>query len=150
MGTLDFRWTEQKDLHKILEIEKLSFPKPWDIQIFYSVLSDDECYNLTALYEGRVAGYCFAQAMKKMVHLLNLAVHPDFRQKGIGRALVKEIISFARLNNKSYVFLEVRKSNSVAQALYASMGFTHVFSWQRYYSDTGEDASIMVTKIEGI
>ncbi len=150
MGTLVFRWTEQKDIHKILEIERLSFQSPWDIQTFFSILSDEECYNITALYEGQVAGYCFAQVMKKMVHILNLAVHPDFRQKGISRALVNEIISFARLSNKSYVFLEVRKTNSIAQALYVSMGFTHVFSWQRYYSDTGEDASIMVKKLEGI
>ncbi len=148
MGTLVIRWTEQRDIEKILEIEKLSFQSPWDITTFQSILSDEECYNISAVYDGQVAGYCFAQIMRKMVHLLNLAVHPDFQQKGIGRALVNEIISFARLSNKSYVFLEVRKSNSIAQALYASMGFTHVFSWRRYYSDTGEDASIMAKKIE--
>jgi [ribosomal protein S18]-alanine N-acetyltransferase len=83
-----------------------------------------------------------------MVHLLNIAVHPDFRVQGVARAMLGEIISFARSCNKSYVFLEVRRSNANAQALYASMGFFHVCTWRRYYTDSGEDACIMAKRIQ--
>lgn len=150
MDTVVFRKTQRDDLSGIIEIEKLSFPSPWNLHTFLSVLHDASSCNLTALCEGGVRGYCFSLLMRKMVHLLNLAVHPDCRGRGIARSLLDEIISFARLNNKSYVFLEVRRSNDAAQGLYASMGFSHAFTWRRYYTDTGEDAYIMVKKIERI
>ena len=115
---------------------------------FLAILHDRRSYNLTARYDGEIVGYCFSLGMKNMVHLLNLAVHPDFRRRGIARRLLNEIFSFARSHGKSYVFLEVRKSNDTAKRLYSSMGFTHVSTWQRYYSDSGEDASIMVKRLD--
>lgn len=148
MDTLELRLTTTQDLTPILIIERLSYPSPWDVHTFLSVLSDPDCMNLTAAVDGRVVGFCLSQVMRRMVHLLNLAVHPDFRNQGVARAMLGEIISFARLSNKSYVFLEVRRTNSNAQALYASMGFSHVFTWRRYYSDSGEDACIMAIKIQ--
>jgi [ribosomal protein S18]-alanine N-acetyltransferase len=150
MDTVVFCRTLREDLSGILEIERLSFPSPWNLHTFLSVLHDKDSYSLTAWHDGKIVGYCFALAMRKMVHLLNLAVHPDFQQRGIARSLLGEIISFARSNNKSYVFLEVRKSNNTARSLYTSMGFSHAFTWQRYYTDSGEDAYIMVKKIERI
>jgi [ribosomal protein S18]-alanine N-acetyltransferase len=149
MDTLELRPATPDDLPVILEIERLSYPSPWDVLTFVSVLDDEECWNLTALYNGRVAGYCFTQVMRNMIHLLNLAVHPDVRGKGIARAMLEEMILFARSINKSYAFLEVRRSNDSAQALYHSLGFTHVCVWRHYYNDSGEDACIMVKKISG-
>ncbi|HQG32434.1 MAG TPA: ribosomal protein S18-alanine N-acetyltransferase [Deltaproteobacteria bacterium] len=150
MDAVAFRKTQRDDLPAILEIERLSFPSPWNLHTFISVLYDKDSYNLTVWCDGEIRGYCFTLVMRKMVHLLNLAVHPDCRRRGIARSLLEEIISFARSSNKSYVFLEVRKSNRIAQSLYASMGFSHAFTWRRYYTDTGEDAYIMVKKIERI
>jgi len=150
MDTVVFCRTKRDDLPAIMEIERRSFPSPWNLHTFISVLYDKDSYNLTAWCDGQIGGYCFSQVMRKMVHLLNLAVHPDCQQRGIARSLLDEIISFARSNNKSYVFLEVRKSNRIARSLYASMGFSHAFTWRRYYTDSGEDAYIMVKKIERI
>lgn len=149
MDTLVFNRTLREDLTEILEIERLSFPSPWNLHTFLTVLRDKNSYNLTVRENGKIVGYCLALSMRKMVHLLNLAVHPDFQHRGIARRLLDEIISFARSNNKSYVFLEVRKSNNTARNLYASMGFSHAFTWRRYYTDSGEDAYIMVKRIEG-
>jgi len=150
MDTVVFHKTRRNDLSGIIEIENLSFPSPWNLHTFLSVLYDTSSYNLTAFCNGEIRGYCFSLVMRKMIHLLNLAIHPDCRGRGLARSLLGEIISFARLNNKSYVFLEVRRSNDAAQGLYASMGFSHAFTWRRYYTDTGEDAYIMVRKIERI
>jgi [ribosomal protein S18]-alanine N-acetyltransferase len=149
MDTLIFRQTIQEDLPGILETEACSFSSPWKGDTFLLLLSDMDSYSVTALNDGRVVGYCFTQTMQRMIHLLNLAVHPDYRRKGIARLLLNEIILFAISTNKSYVFLEVRISNSIAQALYDSMGFTHAFTWHRYYSEIGEDASIMMKRIAG-
>lgn len=138
------------DLPGILEIEACSFSSPWDASTFLALLSDSESFNLSACEDGRIVGYCFSQSMEKMVHLLNLAVHQDCRRKGIARAMLSDIISFAISENKSYVFLEVRRTNSTAQALYASMGFSHVLTWHSYYSESGEDASIMMKRVAEI
>jgi [ribosomal protein S18]-alanine N-acetyltransferase len=147
MDTVELHLTTPSDLPQILEIERLSYPSPWDVHTFLSVISDDECRNLTAVSNDAIVGFCFSQVMRKMVHLLNIAVHPDFRQRSIARAMIEEIFSFARRSNKSYVFLEVRRTNHSAQALYVSMGFFHVCIWRSYYTDTGEDACIMAKKI---
>lgn len=149
MDTLVFNRTLREDLPGILDIERLSFPSPWNLHTFLTVLCDKDSYNITVRDDGKIVGYCFAVSMRRMVHLLNLAVHPDFQRRGIARRLLEEIISFARSNNKSYVFLEVRKSNKIARSLYASMGFSHAFTWRHYYTDSGEDAYIMVKRIEG-
>jgi [ribosomal protein S18]-alanine N-acetyltransferase len=149
MDTLELRPTTPQDLPRLIGIERISYPSPWDVRTFLSVIGDEDCRNLTALWGGTIAGFCFAQLMRNMLHLLNIAVDPDFRRRGIARAMLEEMISFARSNNKSYVFLEVRRTNSNAQALYASLGFHHVCTWRRYYTDSGEDACIMARMIEG-
>ncbi|HON38409.1 MAG: ribosomal protein S18-alanine N-acetyltransferase [Desulfomonilia bacterium] len=148
MDSLTLRKTTREDMPSILAIEQASFISPWSVHTFLTILHDRRSYNLTARYDGEIVGYCFSLGMKNMVHLLNLAVRPDFRRRGIARRLLNEIFSFARSHGKSYVFLEVRKSNDTAKRLYASMGFTHVSTWQRYYSDSGEDASIMVKRLD--
>lgn len=148
MASLILRKTLWEDIPSIFAIEEVSFASPWSVYIFLAALHDRRSCNLTARFDGEIVGYCFSLGMKNMVHLLNLAVHPDYRRQGIARRLLDEIFSFARSHRKSYVFLEVRKSNDIAKRLYASVGFTHVSTWQRYYSDTGEDASIMVKRLE--
>ncbi len=148
MDSLILRKTTREDIPSIIAIEQASFVSPWNVHTFLTALHDRRSCNITARYNDRIVGYCFSLGMKNMVHLLNLAVHPDFRRQGVARRLLDEIFSFARSNRKSYVFLEVRKSNDIAKRLYTSAGFTHVSTWQRYYSDTGEDASIMVRRLE--
>jgi len=91
-----------------------------------------------------VAGYCLAINNANMVHILNLAVHPGKRRRGIARLMVREILMDAAIQDTLYAVLEVRKSNTAARSLYASMGFSHVSTWHRYYTDTDEDAAIMV------
>ena len=148
MDTLELRRTTPQDLPRILEIERLSYPAPWNVHTFLSVFSDEDCLNLTAVWRGAIVGFCLTEVMTKMVHLLNLAVHPEFRRQGLGCSMLGQIISFARSNGKSYVFLEVRRTNSTAQALYTSLGFSAVCTWRRYYTDSGEDACIMAKRIE--
>ncbi|MBN2297679.1 MAG: ribosomal protein S18-alanine N-acetyltransferase [Deltaproteobacteria bacterium] len=130
-----------------MEIEEASFSSPWDRNTFVATLEDDRCKNVVACIRSKIVGYCLALEMNTMIHLLNLAVHPDYRYKGIAVALLGEILSFAKERNKVYVFLEVRKSNKAARCLYETQGFRHVSTWHRYYTDTGEDADVMIKKL---
>ncbi len=134
------------DFSDMMEIEKLSFPEPWDIDTFLAVYTGYGSKSLAARTKDSVVGYCLSRGMKDVLHILNLAVHPRFRHKGIARRLVEEMAAYARSTAKSIVLLEVRVNNIAAKSLYTSMGFEYVCTWKGYYEDTGEDASVMIMR----
>lgn len=88
---------------------------------------------------GTLVGYTLFWHVVDEVHLLNVAVAVSARRKGLGRALMADLLVYARANAITRVLLEVRASNAPALALYESLGFTRFNVRARYYSD-GEDA----------
>lgn len=89
--------------------------------------------------EGSLVGYALFWHVVDELHLLNVAVTPSMRRQGIGRALVLDLITYARSHAAVRILLEVRSSNAPALAMYGSLGFTAFNTRPRYYSD-GEDA----------
>ena len=81
----------------------------------------------------------------KKGHVVSIAVLPDYRQKGIGRALVEESIAGVKLKKSDELYLEVRCSNSEAIRLYEKLGFVIKQRLKAYYRD-GEDAYLMATE----
>lgn len=147
MDTLIIAPVRRQDLDAIMEIEQASFPTPWDILSLFLALDDPQGWSRMACHEGRLVGYCFAHAMRDMLHLLNLAVHNGYRRQGVARRLLEELIEYARGSARLFIFLEVRPSNMQAKALYRAMGFEPVCTWRQYYHDTREDAQIMVKRL---
>src|SRR5262249_10589773 len=92
---------------------------------------------------GHVLGYLLFWHVTDELHVINVAVAPAERRKGIGRALVGELLSYARANAVAKILLEVRASNAAAIALCESAGFTRFNVRPRYYND-GEDAVEMI------
>ena len=80
------------------------------------------------------------------MHILNLAVHPEARRSGAGRALVQRILDDAAAHRAVSVTLEVRPENAAALALYRAMGFTEIGRRKHYYA-RGEDAVIMERRL---
>ena len=80
-------------------------------------------------------------------HITNLAVHPEYRGKGIGRLLLKGMIDYGLSNGIQSFTLEVRESNKAAIGLYSKLGFKKAGSRKGYYSDTKEDAVIMWLRV---
>jgi ribosomal-protein-alanine N-acetyltransferase len=143
------------DLDGVLEIEKKSFTNPWPESEFRYAYRRNSHKFLVAMRREKIVGYvitevimCFDPCIfqvRKRGHLLNLAVHPEFRLKGIGKALTESIISNLRKVGVVDVCLEVRASNFLAQKFYLEMGFEEKDRKSRYYPS--EDAVIMVKKI---
>lgn len=148
MDAITVRTALPEDLAAVIAIERMSFPSPWSMETFATTLEDNRCLSALAFEEGALVGYCFALCLTSMVHILNLAVHPGCRGKGIGRRLIQDILSRSVAFDKVCAVLEVRHSNMPARSLYASIGFSHVSTWRGYYSDTKEDAAIMVKDLK--
>lgn len=93
-----------------------------------------------------LAGYSDYWLVYDEVHLLNIAVHPDFRRRGIGRLMVERVLEAGRQIHGRQVILEVRRSNQAARKMYDGLGFEMVGVRKGYYHDSGEDALVMVKR----
>lgn len=91
----------------------------------------------------QLVGYVCLWIVAQEAHVLNLAVHPQRRQRGIGGRLLRYVIDLSRESGVREITLEVRRSNYRAISLYRNLRFQPMGIRRRYYSDTGEDALIM-------
>ncbi|MDH3975735.1 MAG: ribosomal protein S18-alanine N-acetyltransferase [Deltaproteobacteria bacterium] len=134
------------DLHEVIEIENTSTPTPWPRALFEKELDHRHSTNLAArVLSGNkrtLVGYIVYWTVADESHLFKVAVHPEMRRKGIGRALVEEAVKRGRKGGVKKVFLEVRRSNGSAIALYEILQFKKVGERKAYYQD-GEDAIVM-------
>ena len=134
-----------EDLEGVLEIEVLSFPTPWSKSSFlYELLENERANYFVAKNEfEKIVGYVGMWVIFDEGHITNLATHPVYRNQGVARALLNELIHFARQKQIRHLTLEVRRSNQLAQDLYQKMGFVHMGVRRKYYLDNKEDALIM-------
>lgn len=136
-------------LEKILEIETLSSSIPWSAGGFIQEINNPISCLWTAVVHGRVAGFICYWLLDFEVHLLNLAVHPEERGKGLGRLLVNHMIEEALSREVESIWLEVRRSNGKAVKLYREVGFEKAGVRSKYYDDTREDAFVMCLTFPG-
>ncbi len=133
-----------RDLNDVMVIERLSFSTPWSKSAFLSeLLENDRAHYLVARVNGRPVGYVGIWLVADEGHITNVAVHPDYRSRGVGRRLLDAITELAVRKGARRLTLEVRKSNLRAQSLYQSLGFQGVGIRRGYYRDNNEDAIIM-------
>lgn len=139
----------QEDLNEVLAIEEVSFPNPWKRSMFTSELSNPVSYSYTikSSYKGKkkVTAYIVFWVVHGEAHILDLAVHPDFRGIGLGEMLLRYALDKMCDSLVFEVFLEVRKSNRAAICLYKKLGFKEGFERKKYYGD--EDAIVMTKSI---
>lgn len=149
--TVTFSPMRREDLAAVLAIERLSYPRPWSGEFFLQELGLPFSRILLAWVdvqgETHLAGYLCRWLTGGELHILNVAVHPDWRRQSIARRLVHEVIAEARSSNAHRGILEVRRTNLAALSLYESVGFTRVGVRRNYYG-LGEDAWIMELPID--
>jgi ribosomal-protein-alanine N-acetyltransferase len=129
------------DLPQVVAIERRSFPTPWSLAMFVLELSKPSGVCLAAVEHGRLVGYLVCSRYDRVWHLMNIAVDPSVRRRGMATTLLDEMLE--RAGRDAAYTLEVRTSNRPAIALYERFGFQTAGTRTRYYSDTGEDALIM-------
>lgn len=140
---MELRVAKFNDLPRILEIERLSFSQPWSLNSFRRELSLSFSRTYLALAEScEIAGYLCRWLVAGEVHILNIAVHPDFRRQGVASALLAEAVAEATRQQAQLMILEVRRSNLAARRLYRQFGFVQRRLRRNYYG-AGEDALVM-------
>ena len=137
-----------EDLDEVLEIERASFGMPWSRGAFtYEIERNRVAHCWVMREDERVAGYLCLWEVADELHITNVAVHPAYRRRGIGRSMLAAVLDDAIRRSLSLVGLEVRPTNAEARALYESFGFRVVGRRRGYYYDTGEDALIMEARL---
>ena len=131
------------DVAAIAQLEKVCFSDPWSENSIASELNNPLSYWLVAEVDGIVAGYVGSQSVLDAADIMNLAVAPDYRQQGIGQALIKSLVTHLQQKNVIALLLEVRVSNTPAISFYEKMGFIQVGRRPKYYHNPREDALIL-------
>ena len=143
-ATLEIRALAYSDLPAVAAIERQAFPTPWSIAMFVLELSKPGGMCLAATIDGALVGYTICSRYDNVWHVMNVAVDPALRRRGIASALLSELYARAGDGSGSTQFtLEVRRSNHAAIELYQRDGFRIAGLRRRYYQDNGEDALIM-------
>lgn len=151
-GSTQIRRVESKDMLEIMTINRKSFVLPYTSSIFREFFREHRYAFLVVEYDGRIAGYAMSRILKKLNlrgfgvkkigHIMSIAVHPNFRRRGIGKRLLERTVEILSENGAKELRLEVRVSNQPAVDMYHYAGFREEGTLQSYYSD-GENAILM-------
>ncbi len=143
--SVDLRKLALRDLGDIEVIEQLSYPTPWSRSMFASELAKPSSISLGACSTetGELVGYLIISRYVDAWHVMNVAVAPDWRGRGIARLLLERLFELTAGDERRGYTLEVRVSNDTAIRLYERLGFVGRGVRRGYYTDNREDALIM-------
>ncbi|KWU58485.1 MULTISPECIES: ribosomal protein S18-alanine N-acetyltransferase [Priestia] len=142
--TIKFRLMEVKDVDQVVKIEEKSFTTPWSSEAFQNELTNNQFSTYIVMEEGEnIIGYCGTWIVIDEAHVTNIALLPDYRGKGLGELLLRNVMDVLRKLGATSMTLEVRVSNHIAQSLYQKLGFKPGGIRKNYYSDNNEDALVM-------
>ena len=133
----------QIHVQQVALLEKLCFSDPWSEKSVAGELENPLAYWLVAVEDDMVVGYIGSQTVLDETDMMNVAVHPDHRRKGLAEALVMELEKALKDLGSHSLTLEVRESNEPARKLYEKLGFVQVGKRPRYYRNPREDALIL-------
>ena len=137
------RWMIRRDMPDVLDIENRSFEFPWSEEDFIRCLRQRNCIGMVAEYDEQVVGFMIYELHKNQLHVLNFAVRPDARRRGIGTQMVQKLKGKLSQQRRNRVMLEIRETNLAAQLFFRNTEFRAVSVLRDYYDDTTEDAYVM-------
>ena len=132
------------DIDGLMALDQVCFHRPWTRADYERELADPaRCFIYVARPEGRIIGYSAFWRIFDEAHINNFAVHPEWRRRGIGRALLVHTLAQAADLGAPKATLEVRAGNTAAIALYQAGGFARAGVRRGYYTHPVEDALIL-------
>jgi [ribosomal protein S18]-alanine N-acetyltransferase len=145
MTELSYRGLELRDLGHIERIERRSYPTPWSRSMFASEIAKPSsiCLGAFDAETDELLGYLIISRYVDAWHVMNVAVEPAYRRRGIATALLDRLFELTADDGRRGYTLEVRVSNTHAIQLYERLGFQGRGIRRGYYTDNREDALIM-------
>ena len=145
MAEPTIRPIREADVKQIHEIEKACFAMPWSEESILHDVKENVVARWLVLDDGNggVLAYAGMWFVLDEAHVTNIAVRPDRRGLGYGKAITKALVQLAADSGMTWMTLECRRSNLVAQSIYRKLGFVDVGFRKRYYADNNEDALLM-------
>ena len=143
MTAVELRRLELKDLSSIERIEQRSYPTPWSRSMFAGELAKPSSICLGAFDAENLAGYLIISRYVDAWHVMNVAVSPEYRRRGIATLMLDHLFELTAGDGRRGYTLEVRVSNTDAIRLYERVGFKARGIRRGYYTDNREDALIM-------
>lgn len=137
------RWMIRRDMAEVIEIENHSFEFSWCEEDFVRCLRQRNCIGMVAEHHERVLGFMIYELHKNRLHVLNFAVHPEYRRRGVGGQMIQKLSSKLGLGRRNRIMLEVRETNLAAQLFFRELGFRAISLLRDFYEDTTEDAYLM-------
>lgn len=139
------RLADEQDLEGVLAVESESFSNPWTRDMYaWELQNRSMCHILLVRTpDCSVAGFCAFWLVFDEIHINNIAMRPGYRARGIGTALLQQVLAEGRKLGARRATLEVRASNAGARRLYERMGFYVAGVRRNYYSEPVEDALIL-------
>jgi ribosomal-protein-alanine N-acetyltransferase len=137
------RWMIRRDMSEVLDIEGSSFEFPWTEDDFVNCLRQRNCIGMVAEHDECVVGFMIYELHKSRLHIINFAVNPDYRRRGIGSQMLQKLVGKLSHQRRSKILLEVRETNLEAQLFFKKSSFRAVSVLRDFYDDTTEDAYLM-------
>jgi [ribosomal protein S18]-alanine N-acetyltransferase len=138
------------DIPAVMEIEDRSFPTPWGASSFRYEIQENPYASLfvvRSMEPPMVIGFACVWVIDQELKINNLAIHPQWRSRGLGSRLLTFLLEFGAGQGCLEASLEVRPSNHPALRLYRKAGFQRIGRRRKYYTDTHEDALVMVCRL---
>ncbi len=140
------RWQIRRDLPQVLAIENASFSEPWTEEDFLShARQRNEIQMVAELKLGEheepsILGYYGYSLQKTRIHIINFAVHPEYRRRGVGAAMVQKLLNKLCPGRRNRLTLDIGERNTSAHLFFKAMGFEAVAVKRGFFPETGEDA----------
>ncbi|MDR0764849.1 MAG: ribosomal protein S18-alanine N-acetyltransferase [Synergistaceae bacterium] len=146
MQIADLDFCVPGDLKSLMEIEKACFAVPWEKDLIAADLAGGNSVYLKASFKNVVAGYGVLGQNEGAAHLMNMAVLPEYRRRGVASQIMAAFGVLAGEWLCRRMYLEVRASNAGARKFYAALGFVYSSRIKGYYGD-GEDALTLIARL---
>ena len=148
MPPLEFAWLDSQHLAEICRIDRASFSHPWTESAYRHELKENPLAHYLGCFCGEeLAGFAGFWLVVDEAQISNVAISPDFRQRGFGRQLMEQVIAHCLALGGRSISLEVRAGNVPAIALYQGLGFQTVGRRRGYYTQPDEDALLMELRL---
>jgi len=142
-ATCRIRPASLADVPALAALEQACFSDPWTASGIRETIQYETARTFVAQDSGRILGYVMARISGEEGEILDLAVRPEERRRGIARALLAAVREVLRKDGVREMYLEVRESNHPAIELYRADGFRPVGMRPRYYRNPPEDALVL-------